>query len=101
MILQFIVMSLAVWRLSHMLWVESGPFDMFERLREVFIIEDRRGTHTRWFFGDLLLCIKCLSVWVAIPFAWYLSNNFMEFLAYDLALSAAAIFLNAIFEKSE
>jgi Protein of unknown function (DUF1360) len=97
----FVIFSFAVWRISYMLWTETGPFDIFQKLRSIFIKETRRGTKTRWFFGDLLLCIKCLSVWVAAPFAWYLGNNLIEFVAYTAALSGVAIVINATFTRVE
>lgn len=97
----FAIFSFAVWRISYMLWTESGPLDIFQKLRSIFIRETRAGTETRWFFGDLLMCMKCLSVWVAAPFGWYLANNFIEFIAYTTALSAAALLINIIFMKME
>jgi hypothetical protein len=81
-----------------MLQQEAGPFNIFGRLRGIFITETDQGTETR-LLGDLLVCMMCLTVWVAMPFAWYLAHNFMEFIAFTTALSGVAIFINAAFLK--
>ncbi len=46
----FCVATLAVWRLTHLLHAEDGPFDVFVRLR--------RGAG-EGFFGKLLDCFHC------------------------------------------
>lgn len=90
----FVIFSLAVWRLARMLWTDAGPFGIFTKLRGVFIRETRHGTETR-LIGDMLLCMWCITIWVSMPFAWYLSNNFVEFMAYTGALSGAAMLFHA------
>ena len=49
-----VVLALATWRLSYMLVMEAGPFDVFKRLR----------ASTK--LGGLLECVFCMSVWVAL-----------------------------------
>lgn len=79
MLVRLIVGALATWRLSLMLVEEAGPFDIFERVRrkaEVYYLgEDGRPTT---FFGKLLSCLWCTSVWmgtgvtiVALSPVWY------------------------------
>jgi hypothetical protein len=58
--LQCLLSGLAVWRLTHLLSNEDGPWGVFERLR----LAAGRG-----FWGELLHCFYCLSVWVSLPFA--------------------------------
>ena len=94
----FTIFCIAVWRISHMIWTEEGPSHIFARLRGIFIKETDHGTQTR-LLGNLLLCILCISVWVAMPFGWYLSSNFIEFVAYTAALSGVAILINAAYER--
>ena len=45
--------TLAVWRITHLLQAEDGPWDVVVRLRR------RTGTG---FWGQLLDCFYCLSV---------------------------------------
>lgn len=51
--LDFLIIAASAWRLAYMLVNESGPYDMFDRLR-------------KWnTFGGLLECIYCTSIWTA------------------------------------
>lgn len=80
----FVLCTLAVWRLSHLLACEDGPLDVIVRLRK------RIGDG---FFGGLMDCPYCLSVWFAVPFAWLLSRDVVTGVVVWLALSGAASLL--------
>lgn len=73
---------LAVWRVTHLLNAEDGPWGLVVRMR-------------RWagtgIFGSLMDCFQCLSLWVAIPFTFLLGGGWKECLLLWLALSAGAI----------
>ncbi len=86
----FIVATLAVWRVTHLLSQEDGPFDWVFKIRKLL------GTG---FFGSLLDCFYCLSIWVAIPLAIYLSANWIEGVVVWLALSGSASLLFKISAK--
>jgi hypothetical protein len=88
--LSFVVCSLAVWRLSHLFSQEDGPFDL------VFKFRKQLG---QGFFGSLLDCFYCLSVWWSIPFATWLSHNWAEGIITWLSLSGTASLLFKISEK--
>jgi hypothetical protein len=83
----FIVGSLGVWRITHLLASEDGPAQAVVRLRRL------AGAG---FFGQLLDCFLCLSVWVAAPFAAALGNTWRERILLWPALSAAAILLERV-----
>jgi hypothetical protein len=76
--------SVAIWRVTHLLAKEDGPWDLIVSLRKL------AGSST---FGKMLDCFYCLSVWVAVPFAWALGTNWKERLILWPALSGAAILL--------
>ena len=78
------VVVLAVWRVTHLLWGEDGPGDIFVRLRKA------AGPG---FFGRLLDCFYCMSLWVAIPFALLLAASWTERVVLWLGLSGGAILL--------
>lgn len=81
---RFLLGVLCVWRLTHLLAVEDGPFDVFRRLRRA------AGDG---FWGALTGCFYCLSLWSAAPVAWAVTDSWrMAGLAW-LALSAGAILL--------
>jgi hypothetical protein len=88
--LKFIVGTLAVWRLTHLLAAEDGPFYLLARLRQ------RLGAG---FWGGLMDCFYCLSIWIAIPFAIRLGGSWIERLVICLALSGAATLVNRVVDR--
>jgi len=79
-----VLASLAVWRITHLLNAEDGPWQTLARLRTL------AGAG---FWGELLDCFCCLSLWVAAPFAWWLGGRWTECLLLWPAISGAAILL--------
>jgi hypothetical protein len=77
--------TLAVWRVTHLLSAEDGPWDLVAWLRR------KAGTG---FWANLLDCFYCLSLWIAAPFAFFLGSGIKERLCLWLAFSAGAIILN-------
>jgi len=78
---------LTVWRITHLFQAEDGPWDIVIWLRR------RAGDG---FFGKLLDCFYCLSVWVAVPFAYLLGESWLERALLWPSLSAAAILLERV-----
>ena len=83
---------LSVWRVTHLLVAEDGPWNIFARLR-------------RWvgagFFATLISCFYCLSLWVSAPFAWVIGSGKKERLLLWLAFSGGAILLHRATEREE
>jgi len=75
---------LGVWRLTHLLNAEDGPWNVVALLRR------RAGTG---FWASLLDCFYCLSFWIAAPFALLLGDGVRLRLLLWPALSAGAILL--------
>jgi Protein of unknown function (DUF1360) len=86
----FVLVTLAVWRITHLLSKEDGPFDSIYRVR-------RQLGHG--FFGNLLDCFYCLSIWIAVPFAFWIGESAKEIFLYWLSLSGAACLLEKISTK--
>jgi hypothetical protein len=80
----FVLAVLAVWRVTHLLHVEHGPWGVLTRLR---------GGADRVGLGDLFACFYCLSLWIAAPTAWWLASTWSGRLVAWLALSAGAILI--------
>jgi hypothetical protein len=78
---------LTVWRLTHLLNAEDGPWDLVVRLRRA------AGTG---FFAGLLDCFYCLSLWMAAPIAVLIGSGWTERMLLWPALSAGAIFLERV-----
>jgi len=83
---RFVLAVLAVWRLTHLLAKEDGPWQIFARMR-------------RSFLEPLLSCFYCLSIWVAVPFVWFTGGSTLEKAVTWLALSGAAILLEKATEE--
>jgi hypothetical protein len=79
--------ALVVWRITHLLNAEDGPRNLLVRARR------RMGDG---FWGDLLDCFYCLSLWIAAPFAWSLGESTKEKLLLWPALSAASIVIQRL-----
>jgi hypothetical protein len=78
---------LGVWRITHLLVAEDGPFQFFARMRRFAVLRNAG------FWGELLNCFYCLSLYVAVPFAWFLGDEWKARLLLWSALSGAAILL--------
>jgi len=85
--MNLIIAILATWRLTHFLWSEDGPWTVSARLRRVV---------GNGFWGTLLDCFYCLSLWVAAPAAWLISNQWWEAVMLWLAISGGAILLERV-----
>jgi hypothetical protein len=83
----FTVVAIAVWRVTHLLWGEDGPADIFVRLRRL------AGSS---FIGRLLDCFYCLSLWVAAPFAWLMESTWKGRGIIWLGLSGGAILFERV-----
>jgi hypothetical protein len=86
-----VVGILAVWRLTHLLAAEDGPWDVVVRLR---------GAAGDGLWGRLLDCFYCLSLWVAAPAALLVAVSWRERLLVWPALSAGAILLERVTARS-
>lgn len=75
---------LATWRVTHLLAEEDGPADLVLKLRS------KLGTNV---LGTLMDCFQCLSLWIAIPFAFAVTRSLSEWVLVWLALSGAACLL--------
>jgi hypothetical protein len=75
---------LVVWRITHLLQAEDGPWDVVIHLRRL------AGDG---FWGKLMDCFYCLSLWVAAPFAFLLGESWWERAVFWPSLSAGASLL--------
>jgi hypothetical protein len=73
---------LCVWRITHLLQAEDGPWD---------VIAGIRRAAGEGFLGRLLDCFYCLSLWVAAPLAWVIGRTTIERVLMWLAFSGGAI----------
>ena len=91
-ILYLILSVFAVWRITHLLSKEDGPFDI------IFLIRKKAGNS---FLGKLMDCFYCLSIWIALPFGIWLGQNWIEKILVWLALSGAACLFEQATTKND
>jgi hypothetical protein len=86
-----VVAILATWRLAHLLAREDGPFDVVVRLR--VWAGDRA-------LGRLMDCPHCLGLWIAMPFAWWLTVTPAAWLAAWLGISGGASLAQRLIDRA-
>jgi len=85
-----VVGILSVWRATHLLQAEDGPWDLVVRLRR------HAGAGV---IGAMLDCFACLSLWMSIAPATYLAHDWEHGIMLWLALSAGAMLLQRVTER--
>jgi hypothetical protein len=85
LVFRFVIAALATWRLAFLLARERGPWKMIERLRRT------AGSGT---LGGLLTCVKCVGLWVALPFALFVRGDWLELIVVWLALAGIVALLD-------
>jgi hypothetical protein len=88
----FIIILLAVWRVTHLIQAEDGPFDLIFKLRKLA---------GNGFFGQLMDCFYCCSVWVALPAGLWFGQGWLLKILLWLAFSGGAILLERATGKIE
>ena len=79
LLISLFIVSVACWRISHFAVYEDGPLDFMEHIRIFFGVDwayDSNnefsayvpGDSVWWkkFFGGILVCVYCCSMWVAL-----------------------------------
>ena len=93
--------GLAVWRITHLLVVEDGPWELVRRVRQAVSAVG---------LDRLVNCFLCCSVWVAAAVALLVGGPWRQIALAIPALSGAAILLEratagpdaaALFEEQE
>jgi hypothetical protein len=78
---------LSVWRITHLLQAEDGPWDL--------LVHFRRAVGAT-ILGALFECFYCLSIWTAIPFAYFIGETWIEKAVLWPALSGGAILIERL-----
>lgn len=85
--MQYVVCLLAVWRLTHLFVLEDGPWDFVVHLRK------KLGSSVA---GKAMDCFYCFSMWMALPFPFLISKNFLTGIVCWIALSGGACLLEQL-----
>ena len=76
---RFVLAALATWRVAFLLVREDGPGRVFARMRSAL---------GDGFLGELFRCVKCIGIWIAIPFTFFVGGTRLELLVVWLALAS-------------
>lgn len=90
-LIRYLVMVFVVWRVTHLISSEDGPFDIVIRVRKLL------GSG---FFGRLADCFYCLSIWVGLAAALLAGGDVMTIILMTLYYSGASIFIERISDKN-
>jgi Protein of unknown function (DUF1360) len=90
-LLKYFVIVIVVWRITHLLNEEDGPFDIIYKVRKFL---------GNGFAGKLMDCFYCLSIWIGLIFAIFFSEKFFELLIMCLYYSGTAILLEKFTNKN-
>ena len=96
--MELLTKVLATWRLSAFLVYDHGPFAVFEKLREAAGVQYRGDDG--WplsFWGQLLSCVWCVSVWMAM-LVWMIDKTPARWILKPLAISGGAILFDEVRE---
>lgn len=85
------ILAIVIWRLTHLFSSEDGPFDLIFKFRKLL------GNS---FFGKLMDCFYCLSIWIGLAGASYAGNNTEEIIILCLYYSGAVILLEKLTNKN-
>lgn len=88
---KYILLAIVVWRLTHLICAEDGPFDLIIKLRKLL------GNS---FLGKLMDCFHCLSIWIGLVCGFYAGGNVMEIIMLTLYYSGVSILLEKITNKN-
>ena len=89
----FLIASLAVWRLSYSIVKEDGPLMIWARLRALL---GRTQRHPGGLF-DMVSCVRCISFWIGLVGALWLSDGILALFGYAFAFSAVATLLDKVY----
>jgi len=100
--IDFIIFSLATWRIASLFAREDGPFFMFRKLREhIGITHDEDGKVFEvpdTFLAGALSCVWCCSMWVAAGWTifWFLVPILSVKCALLFALATGAVLIDKL-----
>lgn len=112
-VIKFVLVTLATYRLAHMIADERGPADVFHKLRTAvykrwpdkaytiskpeWVASVTTGTYPptqpSWQF-DGITCIDCMSFWLAWLTALAIPFTGIDYIIHALAVSAVCVLIN-------
>ena len=82
---KYFVLVIVVWRLTHLLTSEDGPFEVIIKIRKLL---------GATILGDLMDCFYCASVWIGMVAGIYAGATIHEIVILTLYYSGASMIIN-------
>jgi len=82
---RILLLGLITWRVTTLITVEEGPFEIFARLRDFVGVEYDEFSNCvgKWVLPRALCCHWCASMWVGLITALVFQVPWYEGLAYS------------------
>jgi len=85
--------GIAAWRVAFLLVEEDGPFELGDKLRH--LVGVRHDVYSNRYsereLGKLFLCVKCMSIWLAVLFILlHSATPIFSVLCLPIAISGVA-----------
>ncbi len=89
-LVKYFILVIVVWRLTHLICAEDGPFDLIIKLRKLL---------GNTFFGKLMDCFYCMSIWFGLAVALYAGDTIIEIITLTIYYSGVSILLEKLTNK--
>jgi hypothetical protein len=87
---KYLLFVIIVWRVTHLLRAEDGPFDLLLKIRKIL---------GKSVIGSLVGCFYCLSIWVGLAAALIEGDSSREILILTFYYSGASLLLEKLTNK--
>ena len=87
--------SFGVYRISQLLVLDDGPFQLFKRFRRYLgiIAAEEPGPGLKWSIAELFRCTFCIGFWLALIPAAMFAHNVAEFIAIWFGVAGIQTYL--------
>ena len=98
-LIEFLIVAMAIWRVSSIVAREDGPLDIFPKFKtRVLDLSEEEGLDLSLrkslnSFYRGLNCMWCNSVWFSAVASIFISTSFKEWIVVTLSLSTIAIMI--------
>ena len=97
-IARFFMLVLVSYRVSEIISVDDGPYDIFLRLRVGSARMAVQGSNFWRNVSNLLHCPFCVGIWISFiisPF-YFIRGTFMDFIFLAIAIAGAQCFMEGL-----
>lgn len=95
--LEFLILVLATFRITEMIVVDEGPFDMFVRWR-AFLVRNAHKSKLNETLAKLFDCKFCMGIWVSLLVV-LMTNYGLGLLVFIFAIAGAQSVILQFLEK--